>query len=116
MTDKNNKELKFEWKCPKCSAPANNHGEGGRERCDDRMSRSGPCFGFLCECIDNGRCESTGLNHGEVLSDPCKEAHCFHCGWVGTFPKPPKKAQDWEKKALAAGWAPPPARAKELGV
>lgn len=100
-------ELKFEWKCPKCDAPPNKHGKGGREECAVRTSDG--CMGFICECE-----EDTGKEHGTTLSDPCQAANCYHCGWGGTFPVKPKGLQTWEKKALEAGWTPPAKRAAEL--
>ena len=97
-------ELKFTWVCPKCSAPANEH---GKRVC---IEREGNCMGFICDCD-----EDTGEHHGEVLSDPCTNANCYHCGWGGTFPVKPKGLQAWEKKAMEAGWSPPEKRRKELG-
>lgn len=94
----------FKWECPKCNATANEHGHGD---CHGRTRDY--CCGFLCECD-----AETSESHGLVLSESCKNAYCHHCGWGGTFPKPPKSALPWEKKALAAGWIPPEARAKEL--
>lgn len=107
--------MKFVWKCPKCEAPCNGHGKGGQETCTDRMSgRNGACMGLICEC-DGDQCPaSLEPDHGHVLSNPCEEALCYHCGWGGTYPKAPKGLQAWEKKALAAGWVPPSERAKEL--
>lgn len=99
--------MNIPWACPKCGAPANNHGKGNRERC--RARGLSDCPGFLCECDGD-----TDDHHGEQYADPCPEAKCHHCGWSGTFPMPPKKAAPWEKKALAAGWTPPEARRKEL--
>jgi len=101
--------MKFEWKCPKCGAPAHGHGKGGLDKCDYE-DPAGLCEGFICECMidDNDEC------HGMTLENPCPEANCYHCGWGGTFPVPPKGLQAWEKKALAAGWTMPDSRAKEL--
>lgn len=99
--------MKFEWKCPECGAAPNKHGEGGAEKCE--YDRNGWCCGFLCECDDDG-----SKDHGCLLTKPCPSANCYHCGWGGTFPQMPKRLATWEKKALAAGWSPPPARAREL--
>jgi hypothetical protein len=105
--------MKIEFKCPKCQAPPNDHGKGGPEKCNDRHGRSqdSGCMGFICECDNDG---SEG--HGESFEDPCPSANCYHCGWGGTFPTKPKGLQAWEKKALDAGWTPPEARKKELGL
>ena len=89
------------WKCPRCGATYDDHGKGGYERCQYTEGRSGSCNGFLCECEGDG-----GATHGKYAA-PCLTANCYHCGWGGTFPPPPKKALPWEKKALAAGWTPP---------
>lgn len=70
---------------------------------------------FLCECWDVYDDFVDSKEHGHAFADPCTNAVCHHCGWHGTFPTLPKKAAPWEKKALAAGWTPPEARAKELG-
>lgn len=102
--------MKFEWACPKCGAKAHEHGRGEYETCD---GEGRTCEGFICECADEGFDEA----HGTTLASPCTEASCYHCGWGGTYPVRkgvPKGLQAWEKKALAAGWTPPPARAKEL--
>lgn len=101
-------EVHFKWKCPRCGAPANAHGKGGMEKCQ-YDSQTDSCQGFICECDNEG---SDG--HGELLSDPCPGANCYHCGWGGVFPTAPKGIETWEKKALEAGWSPPPSRAKEL--
>ena len=106
-----NKAIKIEWRCPKCGADANQHGKGGKEKCQERHSGHESCNGFLCECDGD-----TGDHHGESFADPCIEARCHHCGWAGTFPEKPKGLQAWEKKALDAGWTPPEARQKELGL
>lgn len=105
--------MKIEFKCPKCNAPPNEHGKGGTDKCKDLQGRRNDsgCNGLLCECDDDG-----GEGHGESFENPCPEAHCYHCGWGGTFPVKPKGLQAWEKKALDAGWTPPEARKKELGL
>jgi hypothetical protein len=88
------------WACPRCGAKANEHGAGGAAKCKAGEQRK--CQGFLCECgVD------TDDDHGESLATPCPNACCYHCGWYGTFPAPPRKAKTWEKKALLAGWTPP---------
>jgi len=56
----------------------------------------------LCDCDDD-----TSATHGETHADPCPNAHCYHCGWQGKFPRPPRNMKPWEKTALAAGWTPP---------
>lgn len=100
------------WACPKCGADANKHGKGGGEKCKDRFGTMRECSGFICECDD----EMNMDDHGESFATPCTNAVCYHCGWEGTFPIPPKGLEPWEKKALAAGWAPPEKRKKELGL
>ena len=92
----------MKWACPKCGAAANEHGKGGAGDCKDWRPGRSYCNGFLCECDGD-----TGTTHGESLAEPCPDARCYHCNWAGEFPKPPAKAQAWEKKALAAGWTPP---------
>jgi hypothetical protein len=98
--------MKFKWECPKCGAPANGCGTKSLE-CRNHGRHQ--CSGLICECDGE-----TGPTHGEALNDPCEEARCYHCGWVGTHPVPPKGLQAWEKKAIAAGWAMPLARVDEL--
>lgn len=95
-------EFKVKWRCPKCGADANEHGKGGAEKCQDRFAGDKYCQGFLCECD-----QDTEANHGLVFSDRCPSAHCYHCGWSGTFPQPLNAITPWEKKALEAGWTPP---------
>jgi hypothetical protein len=106
------------WACPKCGAEANKHGRGGREACKDRLISSHGCEGFMCECWEDDSAENQGdgPDHGQSFGDPCKNAHCFHCGWHGVFPVKPRGLSAWEKKALDAGWTMPTARAKELGL
>lgn len=99
----------FPWACPECGAEAMKHGAGGKEKCKER--REGNCSGFLCDCTGD-----VADMHGNTLEDPCPEARCYHCGWGGEFPRKPKGLLAWEKKALEAGWVPPDARAKELGL
>ncbi len=69
----------MKWACPKCGAEANGHGKGGAEKC--REHGSGGCSGFICECENE-----SDEKHGAMLKTPCPEAHCYHCGWGGTFP------------------------------
>lgn len=90
------------WACPKCEAEPEIHGDGGIETCQARKPYR-ECGGFLCECDDLG----IDKDHGETFASPCENAVCHHCGWFGQFPVVPRKAQAWEKKALAAGWTPP---------
>lgn len=99
--------IQFEWKCPKCGAPHDDHGKG---ECHDHFATESHCVGFVCEC------EVDTEEHGQSLSDPCRAATCYHCGWKGTFPKAPKSLQVWERQALKAGWSPPESRRKELGL
>lgn len=95
----------FVWKCPACGALANDHrGAKPSENCRSSADR---CMGFICECDGD-----TPEVHGTVMSDRCRNANCYHCGWGGTFPKTPKGLAPWEKTALAAGWTPP----KERGL
>lgn len=94
------------WACPKCGAKANKHGRGGIDVCQS-MTRI-MCGGFLCACLDHDIEGTDTPTHGESYADPCRFARCEHCGWGGTFPKPPSKWPPWTKKALAAGWSPPP--------
>lgn len=100
---------KIVWKCPKCGAKANEHGKG--DCCDPSF---GSCMGFLCECDEDDIINPK--SHGEALNNICKNACCYHCGWKGKFPKPPKGLQAWEKKALAEGWTPPQKRLDELNI
>jgi hypothetical protein len=97
---------KIEFKCPKCGASPNGCPKKPKISC---MSH-GSCLGFICECTKEGP------EHGASFTDVCREANCYHCGWGGTFPVKPKGLQAWEKKALDAGWSPPDARSKELGL
>ena len=100
------------WACPKCGAKANEHGKGGDDACKDEHGNKLECNGLLCGCDDE-----TDEHHGESFANPCHEARCYHCDkFAGTFPVKPKGLQAWERKALDAGWAPPPDRAKQLGM
>jgi hypothetical protein len=102
-------KLKIEFKCPKCGTTPEGCSGKTRQQCKDSM-RGSSCGGFVCEC------EVDTEEHGESFVDVCRDAHCYHCGWRGSFPVKPKGLQAWEKKALEAGWSPPEARAKELGL
>lgn len=101
--------IRAKWVCPKCGAGAHEHGKGGREKC---LSNHSLCDGFVCECD----AEYDDPDHGATFEKPCRAANCYHCGWGGVFPPKPKGMQAWEKKALDAGWMPPDARRKELGL
>lgn len=105
--------LVLEFKCPRCSAPPHKH---GKERCGDRQAlwTGETCEGFICDCDSDEFPQSNEDTHGKSFSNPCVTATCYHCGFSGTVPAKPKGLQSWEKKALEAGWTPPPARAKEL--
>lgn len=94
----------FEWRCPECAAPANKHGEGGVKKCLAPRSTflEGQCGGFICNCLDD-----IDDAHGLSYSDPCHEAECHHCGWMGAFPPKPKGLPKWAEQALEAGWTPP---------
>ena len=96
------------WACPGCGAKPGKHGKGECRRIRG-SAFSETCTGFVCECDD----DSDDKNHG-TLASPCCNAHCYHCAFDGTFPKPPKGLQAWEKKALEAGWVMPAKRKKEL--
>jgi len=102
-------ELAFEFKCPKCGAEPHGHGKG---ECKYRSLDE--CEGFICECDPEDNPASEEKDHGTTYSNPCPTATCYHCRFTGAFPVKPKGLQSWEKKALEAGWTPPPARAKEL--
>jgi hypothetical protein len=104
--------MKFEWKCPRCSASAHKHGKGGADCCINGQDEQ--CEGLICDC-DPEQCPDSELEaHGTTLDNRCTEANCYHCGWGGTVPKAPKGLQGWEKKALEAGWTPPAHRHQEL--
>ena len=106
------------WKCPKCTAPPNDHGRGGADLCKSRGSSS-YCEGFLCGCNDvlldgdfatEERTSITADDYGNTLDNPCRNATCHHCGWAGTFPVGavnPDKLRGWAKTAWANGWRPP---------
>jgi hypothetical protein len=101
------------FECPKCKAVPHKHGKGGSDACKNRL---GSCDGFICECDSEEIPESDDDDHGSSFSNPCESATCGHCGWSGTVPVKPAGLSPWEKKALEAGWTPPEARAKELGI
>jgi len=61
------------------------------------------CMGLICECPEGDIDDAHG-----TLVEPCKNAACYHCGWGGSFPAPTKGLQAWERRAMAAGWTPPP--------
>lgn len=103
------KEQLFEFKCPQCGATPGKHGKGGADSCEDG-SPLRSCAGIICNCDF----DSPGYDephHGETHQYPCS-ARCYHCEWEGTLPQRPKKLQAWEKRALAAGWTPPPSWCK----
>ena len=97
---------KTKWQCPKCGATENQCGRGVCK------IHSPPCAGLLCECPN----EEPSKEHGESFADRCTDAICYHCGWAGQMPPTPKGIAPWEKKALEAGWKPPPERARELSA
>ena len=101
--------MNFDWNCPKCGADANKCGKKPTDMCDGKHGDES-CMGFICECDT----ENVDEAHGQSLEYPCPEANCYHCGWGGKFPKPPRGLQAWEKKALEAGWTPPPTSVEEL--
>ena len=81
-----------------------------------RLGSDMDCEGLICECDPREYPESEDEIHGLSFANVCGEAHCYHCEWRGEFPVKPKGLQTWEKKALEAGWSPPAARKKELGI
>jgi hypothetical protein len=94
------------WRCPKCTAPAGEHGKG-----DCAQKSPGMCSGLICECATEDM-----KGHG-TPKNPCTNATCFHCGWWGQIPEPrvlqalrkfdPSKLKGWAKQAFEAGWKPP---------
>ena len=101
--------MNFKWQCPKCGAE---HAKHGRGECGDGRKS---CDGLVCECDLDPDDQSSELpSHGVSLSNKCKNACCYHCGWGGTLPRPPKGLAAWERTALDAGWTPPKKRAAEL--
>lgn len=98
------------FRCPKCGAEPQKHGKG---RC---LNGDRECDGLICECMADEFPDSEHPDHGESFTNPCATANCYHCGWGGTVPAKPKGLQAWERKALEAGWTPPDARKKELGL
>lgn len=107
------------FRCPKCGATPSKHGKGGEDACVELNGRrSVDCTGILCECFQDAELvrRSDEPDHGESFTNPCEHANCYHCGWCGTLPAKPKGLAPWEKKALEAGWSPPPDRASELGL
>lgn len=92
------------WACPRCACEPGKHGKGGRAAC---LSGDQMCYGFVCECDDNGVEGTDTEAHGQSLDDQCHWATCHHCGWAGVFPPAPFKLTGWAKKAWAAGWRPP---------
>lgn len=66
----------IKWECPDCAAPFDDHGKG---ECKD-SSGSSKCGGFICDCD-----EDSDDNHG-TDEQPCPNARCYHCGWMGEFP------------------------------
>lgn len=95
-------ETLSKFACPKCGAEPHKHGKGGAYECGHRNGAG--CDGIVCECDTP---ESEDSDHGQAHTNPCHNANCYHCGWGGRLPSLPRKAQAWEKKALAAGWTPP---------
>ena len=98
--------MENKWACPKCGATTNVCGKRPTEMCTGKAPSETDCSGLICECDQF----ETGALHGESHSDPCEEANCYHCGWGGRLPVKPKGLAPWEKKALEAGWKPPPDR------
>ncbi len=103
------RSVKIEFACPKCGTTPNGCSGKAKQTCDSR-SHGHACGGFICECGEEG------ADHGYTFADVCRDTHCYHCGYRGSFPVKPKGLQAWEKKALEAGWSPTEARAKELGI
>ena len=87
----------IKWRCPKCGIGPKECKGKARENC----KASHGCSGFICECPVDAEA------HGTTHADPCTDAACYHCGWAGTFPIPPRGIKKWEREALAAGWTPP---------
>jgi hypothetical protein len=90
------------WKCPGCGADA---GKPGKGKCLSMDSCPWRCEGLICDCP----CD-TKKKHGGVESDPCHNARCYHCGWLGTLPVPrfdPATLKGWHKTAWTNGWTPP---------
>jgi hypothetical protein len=99
----------MKWECPNCGATANKCGRKGAKAMSglavhDLDHNPEICMGLICECSSEG----DDPDHGETFSHPCSEAICYHCGWVGEMPQKPKRLLPWERKALDAGWEPPP--------
>lgn len=102
--DVKEKTVRVAWACPKCGASVDKCGRG---ECGERSLTGGhehDCAGFLCECEEETHGNAL---HGETQAHPCHNAKCYHCGWCGRFPRPPRNMKPWEKTALAAGWTPP---------
>jgi hypothetical protein len=94
--DKERLVARDSWACPKCRVTSDGHSSS-------EICPSG-CVGFLCECDPEPDLDTHG-----TPDDPCPEARCRHCDWVGTFPKKvvPKDLKGWAKTAWNAGWRPP---------
>lgn len=80
---------KYEWRCPKCGAIAENCGKG---ECINRDMSDCGCGGFICDCdIRDDRVQDA--DHGLYLDNPCWNARCEHCGWEGVFPEVKKSTK-----------------------
>lgn len=76
------------WECPNCNV---GHEDGE---------------GFYCDCEGLVFSELHGISH----SDPCINATCCKCGWIGEFPLPKWSSSNlkgWARKAWNEGWRPP---------
>lgn len=105
MTHEDTLNKRFDWNCPQCRAPANDHGfTPGCEAEDQDL-----CEGLLCKCDEAHRSDA---DHGQVWYKQCQFATCDHCGWSGRFPmsKDIRNVPKWAVTAIENGWTPAGAR------
>lgn len=95
------KPNKVKWACPRCGI--DDKAEHTQKVRDVVECQSNACSGFICECDGE-----TPKGHGDTPATACPNAVCYHCRWSGVWPPRPKNLTEWEEKALAAGWTPPP--------
>lgn len=104
-------EQHYEWRCPRCRAINNHHGDG--ECRNTAVGAASLCDGLVCECWEwdpDRELRAQLSDHGTSLANRCENAVCYHCGWNGELPKlpfDPTKLKGWAKKAYDAGWRPP---------
>ena len=85
-------EKRRPWACPKCGAT---HVDAGH-KCERK------CDGLCCDYAAKPPCplaDAERDDHGEVESNPCTSARCYHCGWKGEMPSGTARSKPARKPA-----------------